>query len=409
MPSDVSIVDPMFDPSSADFRVNPYPVYCELREKDPVHWSPYPGGGFWVLSRYKDVASLLPDRRLGMSGFTPLREMTLGRDAAYETLREWMLFKDGSDHSRLRRLVSRAFSPRAIELMRPRIDALVREMLAEPQERETIDIIRDVAFPLPVYVIADMLGVPREDRHQFHGWTQAVNLAFEFALSPEQVSLCNSSARQLGDYLGVLVQDRRKRRGEDLLSALIETQDGDHRLSDSEIVANAGMLLAGGFETTMGLIGNGVLALMENTDELLRLQREPVLIPNAVEEFMRYNSPVQYGGRFVVEPVQLDEKTFQPGEFVTLLIGSANRDPERFTDPDRLDVGRRDVEHLSFGGGPHYCIGAPLARLEGDVVFRNLVPILNDPEVIGTVSWRESALNHVPESLPLRFRRVEPP
>lgn len=393
----------IFDPTRPDFRADPYPTYERLRREDPVHWCPF---GFWAITRYHDVASLLRDSRLGMGDFwSAQRAAYLGSDAAYATIETWMLLKDPPEHTRLRRLVSQAFTPRAVEQMRTRIEEIVKRLLAEPIKRGEIDVMTDLAFPLPVYVIADMLGVPPEDRDQFHTWTQAVNLAFEAGLTPEQISCCNQGARELGDYLRSLIVKHRKQPRDDLLSAMIEAEDNGQRLTEEELIGNAGLLLAGGFETTMGLIGNGVLALLQSPAELQRLQGDPSLVPNAVEEFLRYNSPVQYTGRWALEEFALLGRTIRRGELVCLYVAAANRDPERFRNPDRLDVTRADIQHLSFGGGRHYCLGAPLARLEAEVVFRALIPRLHDAELTTpSLEWRESSLNHALERLPVRFK-----
>jgi cytochrome P450 len=289
--------------------------------------------------------------------------------------------------------------------MRRRIEEIVKRLLTEPISRGKIDVMTDLAFPLPVYVIADMLGVPPEDRDQFHAWTQAVNLAFEAGLTPEQVSHCNRGARGLGDYLRALIAEHRKQPRDDLLSAMIEAEDNGQRLTEEELIGNAGMLLAAGFETTMGLIGNGVLALLQNPTELRRLQDDPSLVPNAVEEFLRYNSPVQYTGRWALEEFEFLGRTIRRGELVCLYVAAANRDSERFLNPDWLDVTRTDIEHLSFGGGRHYCLGAPLARLEAEVAFHALIPRLHDAELMTlSLEWRASSLNHALERLPVRFK-----
>ncbi len=392
----------LFDPSSPDFRADPYPTYARMRREDPVHWCPL-GNGFYAVSRYEDVAALLRDPRLGMGDFGEAKDAEFRFGPAGKTVKTWMLLKDPPDHTRLRRLVSQAFTPRAVERMRPRIEQAVGDLLARPIERGSIDVVADLAFPLPVYVIAEMLGVPVADRERFHVWTQAVNLVFEAMLSEEEIERCNEGARALGEYLGTLAGERRRWPREDLLTAMIAAEEDGKRLSDAELVGNTGMLLAAGFETTMGLIANGALALCRNPAELTRLRREPALIPNAVEEFLRYDSSVQYTGRWTLEDVELHERTIPKGNLVFLLVASANRDPGRFRDPDRLDVGREDVQHLSFGGGRHFCLGAPLARLEAEVAFRALVPALRDPEITAPIEWRPSALNHVPERLPVRF------
>jgi pimeloyl-[acyl-carrier protein] synthase len=393
----------VFDPVSRAFRANPYPIYERLRREDPVHRSPL-DGGFWVITRHADVALCLRDPRCGMGEFWSAQKERLGDDAAYRASSTWMLFKDPPDHTRLRKLVSQAFTPRATERMRERVSAILGELLAAPLERGRLDVMSDLAFPLPVYVIADMLGVPPDDREAFHGWTQAMNLIFEPVLGAETIARANRAVAALDDYLRALVRERRKAPREDLLSGMIAAEEAGDRLTEDELVGNAGLLLSAGYETTMGLLGNGVLALLRNPDELRRLAEDPSLGSNAIEEFLRYDSPVQYTLRFALRDFELGGKEIRAGDRLFLIVASANRDPERFAEPDRLDVGREDVEHLSFGGGRHFCLGAPLARLEGEIVLRRLVPRLVGAEIEpGPLEWRDSYLNHALEHLPVRL------
>jgi cytochrome P450 len=241
----------LFNPLDPAFHANPCPVYARMRAEDPVHWCAL-GAGFWAVTRYDDIARLLADGRLGMGSWSETKSRQLGFGAAAETVRHWMLLQDPPDHTRLRRLVSQAFTAKAVERMGPRIAAIVDDLLAEPRERRTIDVMADLAFPLPVYVIAEMLGIPTEDRHRFQAWTQAVNLVFEAFLTPEQTTRCHEAARDLGGYLRVLAAERRRAPRGDLMTALIAAQDAEGRLSEEELIGNAGMLLAAGFETTMG-------------------------------------------------------------------------------------------------------------------------------------------------------------
>jgi pimeloyl-[acyl-carrier protein] synthase len=393
----------VFDPLSRAFRADPYPTYARLRREDPVHRSPL-DGGFWVVTRHADVALCLRDPRCGMGEFWSAQKQRLGDDAAYHASSTWMLFKDPPDHTRLRKLVSQAFTPRATERMRERVSVILEELLTAPLERGRLDVMSDLAFPLPVYVIADMLGVPPGDRDAFHEWTQAMNLIFEPVLGPETIARANRAVAALDEYLRALVRERRKAPREDLLSGMIAAEEAGDRLTEDELVGNAGLLLSAGYETTMGLLGNGILALLRGPDELRRLAENPSLGPNAIEEFLRYDSPVQYTLRFALRDFELAGREIRVGDRLFLIVASANRDPERFPEPDRLDVGRDDVEHLSFGGGRHFCLGAPLARLEGEIVLRRLVPHLLGAELESDVlEHRDSYLNHALEHLPVRL------
>ena len=393
-----------FDPLSRGFRANPWPVYDRMRAADPVHHSAL---GVWVLTRFDDVAACIRDPRFGMGDFWKRQEAMLGPGAMSVMGRSSLFFKDPPDHGRLRGLVSRAFTPVAIERLRPRIEAIVDELLAGARASGALDVIRDLAFPLPVRVIAEMLGVPEEDRDRFHYWTQSMNLSFEPAITPEHAARCHAAVAELDDYLRALVTRRRAEPRDDLISGLIAAEISGDRLTADEIVSNTALLLSAGYETTMGLIGNGVLSLLRFPGEIRRLTERPDLVPNAVEEFMRHESPIQFTAREPRVEVEVRGRTLRPGELCLMVVGSANQDPEHFPDPKRLDVARENAEdQLAFGGGRHFCLGAPLARLEGAVAFGRLLPLLDGAELAGgDLEWRDSFLNHALESLPVRLRR----
>jgi cytochrome P450 len=393
-----------FDPLSREFRARPYDVYARLQREEPIHRSPL---GMLVLTRYDDVAAVVKDPRFGMGEFWPRQSAMLGPGAATRMGAASLFFKDPPDHTRLRNLVSRAFTPRAIAALRPRIATIVDELLAPAREARAIDVMRDFAFPLPVLVIAEMLGMPTADRDLFHAWTQSMNLSFEPVISPEQAARCHAAVGELEEYLLKLVRARRDALRDDLLSSLIQVQDGGDRLSEAELVGTAALLLSAGYETTMGLIGNGALALVANPAQTRHLVAEPGAIPNAVEEFMRFDSPVQFTAREPLVDVEVAGQKLHPGELCLLVVAAANRDPAHFDEPTRLDVGRANAgDQLSFGGGRHFCLGAPLARLEGAIAFAALAPLLDGAELAtDTLVWRDSFLNHALESLPLRLSR----
>lgn len=406
MPSTSEMTDPGFvaGPSAAealvfslflpDARMHPYPYYHQLRSEDPLHWNSL---GFWLLTRYADAAAVLPDRRFMMvdprdqqnlSGM-PIDQEAL--DTLQERLLRMMLFKNPPDHTRLRGLVSKAFTPRMIENLRLHIQEIVDELLAAVHETGSMDLIADLAYPLPVIVIADLLGVPAEDRFKFRNWSRDLAPAIDPILVPGAVERANRAMHDLEDYFRTLIAKRRGDLRNDLLSALIAAEEQGDRLSEDEMLANAILLLAAGHETTMNLIGNGTLALLRNQDQLKKLQCEPTLIQSAVEELLRYDSPVQMTGRKAGEDISIAGKTIRQGDFAIIIIGAANHDPAHFPEPDRLDITRSANAHLTFGGGIHYCLGASLARVEGQIAINSLVQKLPNLQLHDDApEWRET-------------------
>ncbi|MGH7961560.1 MAG: cytochrome P450 [Candidatus Binatia bacterium] len=388
-----------------DARMHPYPYYHRLRCEDPLHWNPL---GFWLLTRYADGAAVLPDRRFMMvdprdqqnlSGL-PINQEALG--TLQERLLRTMLFKNPPDHTRLRGLVSKAFTPRIIASLRLHIQEIVDELLTAAPEAGSIDLIADLAYPLPVIVIADLLGVPAEDRFKFRNWSRDLASAIDPILIPETVERASWAMGELEDYFRTLIVKRRGDLRNDLLSALIAAEEQGDRLSEDEMLANAILLLAVGHETTMNLIGNGTLALLRNPDQWEKLRSEPVLIQSAIEELLRYDSPVQMTGRKAGEDITIAGKTIRQGDFAIIIIGAANHDPDRFPDPDRLDITRSENTHLTFGGGVHYCLGASLARVEGQIAigslaqrFPNLQLHSDEPQ------WRETITLRGLKALPV--------
>lgn len=356
-------------------RANPYPHYHSIRSEDPMHWNSLE---FWLLTRYADGAAVLPDRRFAMIDPRDQRNLfSLPIDqemlsSLQERLLRMMLFKNPPDHTRLRGLVSKAFTPRMIENLRLHIQEIVDELLAAVHEAGSMDLLADLAYPLPVIVIADLLGVPATDRFKFREWSRDLAPAIDPIMTPEGVERANRAMRELEDYFRVLVAKRRAEPRDDLLSALIAASDQGDRLSEDELLANAILLLAAGHETTMNLIGNGTLALLRNPDQWEKLRSDPSLISSAIEELLRYDSPVQMTGRKASEDIAIGEKTIQEGSLVIVAVGAANRDPARFPNPDTLDIARSDSAHLAFGGGMHYCLGAALARVEGQITIGSL-------------------------------------
>jgi len=394
----------------AAFFADPYALYARLRAEGPVARARTPVGlPVWIVTRYDDARRALNDPRLAKdaTGFARVLDrhpVPPERRAVFaQELGRHMLSSDPPDHTRLRKLVSRAFTMRAIAGMRPRIEALAAEladrMAAGPPE---VDLLDAFAFPLPMSVICDLLGVPDTERTTFRRWSNTL-------LSSDGTGADRTAAGlAIAQYLGALVAEKRARPADDMLSAIVAASDDADRLSADETVSMAFLLLVAGHETTVNLIGNGVLALLRSPDRLAELRADPDLVPRAVEEFLRFDGPVNLATfRHTTEPVEIGGCAIPAGEVVLVALASADRDPDRFPAPDDLDPHRDVTGHLAFGFGLHHCLGAPLARLEGDVAFRTLLgrfPDLSlavDPDEL---SWRTSILMRGLTRLPVRLR-----
>jgi cytochrome P450 len=394
--------------TSPEFRDDPYPFFDLLRAHEPVHRTEF---GVYLLSRHPDAATVVRDPKLSNDErhselFRALREanpvppeQTLDMDQVV------MLFLDPPDHTRLRGLVSKAFTPRMIEHLRERVQQIVDEQLDAVAARGDgrMDIVTDLAYPLPVQIICEMLGVPVEDQETFHGWSVELAGAIDPdpLISPEQRERIKVAGDAFIEYFTMLIERRRAAPTDDLLSALIAAEEDGDRLSEEELLGQALFLLIAGHETTVNLIGNGMLALLRHPDQLERLRADPSLDRNAVEELLRYDSPVQITQRITVAEYEVGGVTLPAGQNLVPLLGAANRDPEVFPDPGRLDLGRENAHrHVSFGGGHHFCLGAALARMEGAVAIGSLIrrfPQIEpagDPERRTTFTLR--GLQHLP-------------
>ncbi len=375
---------PAFNPLDPAFIADPYPFYHRLREATPVFKTPM---GFWLLTRYEDVAFSLRDKRFGKD-FSGSIQRRYGRNVldepAVASLSRTMLVLDPPDHTRLRGLVNKAFTARRVADMRSRIEALVDEQLDRVAGQGGMDVIRDLAHRLPVIVICDMLGIPEAHRAPFLAASNVNGRILEpIPMSTEEMAQANASTAAANAYFDQLCELRRKEPQDDLTTELVRAEDAGDRLSTEELRANIALLFGAGHETTTNLIGNGLLALHRHPEQWERLKADPSLIPNAIEELLRYDSSVQLTGRVTVADVEVGGVTVPAGESVIMLLGAANRDPAQYADPDKLDVGRTNVRPMSFGGGIHHCLGAQLARLEGELVFNALVerlPGLELPE-----------------------------
>jgi cytochrome P450 len=396
---------PIFNPFDPVTRADPYPIYRRLREEDPIHRSPL---GIWILSRYGDIEPLLRDPRFSndVRNASSLPLATADNiEARLERRAKVMLFVDPPDHTRLRGLVNKAFTPRVVEQLRSRVHEIVDDLLGRAEAKGSMDLIADLSYPLPVIVIAEMLGVPPEDRDVFHGWSGDLARSLDPLLPAELIDTIERSADAFTEYFLKLIAERRARPGDDLLSALVAAEQAGDRLSEEELVSTCILILVAGHETTMNLIGNGMLALLRQPDQLSRLRADPSLVPNAVEELLRYDGTVQLTGRTAKADVDLEGRRVAAGEICILLLGSANRDPERFADPERVDVTRTDIKHLAFGAGAHYCLGAPLARVEAQIAFTEMFRRLPDTLrlAIDEPEWRENIVLRGLKSLPLAW------
>jgi cytochrome P450 len=399
-----------FNPIAPAMKENPYPVYAQLRAKDPVHRSAVVQG--IVLTRHADTLALLRDARFvadrANAAGSQLIPPEMAESPFFQVFQRSLLGLDPPDHTRLRALASKAFTPRAVEQMRPRIEAIVDELLAGALARGGMDVIPDLATPLPVIVIAEMLGVPPADRVQFKAWSDDLGEGLEPLLSQEQLRRANAAARALLDYFRGIIAECRRAPREDLLSALVAAEEAGDRLSEQELLSMCVLLLGAGNETTTNLIGNGTLALLRHPDQLAKLKARPELIEGAIEELLRYDSPVQMTSRLAAADLEIDGVPVKQGTMVVGMLGAANHDPAVFPEPERLDIERAGGRHLSFGQGIHYCLGAPLARVEGAIAIRALVARTNNLHLAGTPRWRDTLVLRGLRSLPVAFDAAAP-
>ncbi|MBL1109985.1 cytochrome P450 [Streptomyces sp. 5-8] len=394
---------PYADPA---FVADPFPLYRRLREEGPVRRAVVVGGmDVWLVTRYEDGLAALTDPRLSSDIRDASDPRLLERLPEFEreSMMSNMLRSDPPDHTRLRRLVSKAFTARRVAALRPRIQEITDRLLDAVVPAGRAELVADLALPLPVTVISELLGVPVDDRHDFQRWTDAMLVRGEEMPDPAVV---DEAWHQMHAYLTKHLYSKRTRPGDDLLSALISAHDEEQRLSRDELIATAFLLLVAGYITTVNLIGGGIAALLANPDQLTLLRDRPELMPDAVEEFLRYDGPVSPGiARFAREDVEIAGVTIPRGATVLVASAIADRDPARFPDPDRLDVTRRDSGHLAFGHGIHYCLGAPLARLEGQIAIGTVLHRLPDLALAVApteLSWQPGSLRG-PVRLPVRF------
>ncbi|MCE0445697.1 cytochrome P450 [Streptomyces tricolor] len=361
--------DLVFDPWDPAFVADPYPAYAELRARGRV--IRYEPTDQWLVPHHADVSALLRDRRLGRTYRHRFTHEEFGRTPPppehepFHTLNDHgMLDLEPPDHTRIRRLVSKAFTPRTVERLRPYVHGLAHELVAALVREGGGDLLSDVAEPLPVAVIAEMLGVPEADRALLRPWSADICGMYELNPSPESAARAVRASVEFSDYLRELIAARRKEPGEDLISGLIAAHDEGDRLTEQEMISTAVLLLDAGHEATVNATVNGWWALFRNPAQLAALRADHSLVPSAIEELMRYDTPLQLFERWVLDDIEIDGTTVPRGAEIAMLFGSANHDPAVFTGPDRLELTREDNPHISFSAGIHYCIGAPLARIE---------------------------------------------
>jgi cytochrome P450 len=382
----------LFNPLAPEFIRDPYPFYERLRSTDPMHLTPF---GTFAASRHAEVSLVLRDKRFGKDYV----ERTVRRygpqimeEPVFRSMSHWMLQQDPPDHTRLRGLVVKAFTARRVEDMRPRIQHIVDETLDAIAGQGHMDLIEDFAFRLPVTIICDMLGIPEDHREVFYKSSRdGGRLLDPVPLSPAEIAEANAGNIVAKAYFQQLFELRRRNPGDDLTTQLVHAEEDGSKLSNEELTANIILLFGAGHETTVNLIGNGLLALHRNPEQLALLKANPALITNAIEEFLRYDSSVQLTGRVALEDVELGGKKIPKGESVLCLLGSANRDPAVYPDrPESLDITRPNVRPLSFGGGIHFCLGAQLARIEAEVAIATLLRRLPDLRLDDAVNpdWR---------------------
>ncbi len=384
---------------------NPYPLYQRLRDEDPVHWDPFLHA--WVVTRYADVVTVFQrfsaDRTptpaqltaLGMAELAPLAQVMVRQ----------MLFLDPPDHARVRGLASKAFTPARVAVLRSHIQEITNTLLDAAQEKGEMEVLADLAYPLPAIVTAEMLGVPTSDWRQLTSWSSDfAQMLGNFQHNPDHAQKALHSLEHMVLYFQAAIHEQRNHPREGLISAFIQAEVNGDRLNEEEIIANTIVTMVGGQETTTNLIGNGLLTLLRHPDQLEKLRADLSLIPSAVEELLRYESPSQHTARLAPDDGELGGKTIRKRQAVIAVMGAANRDPARFPDPDRLDICRQDNRHVAFAWASHFCFGAPLARIEGQVAFETVLRRMPNLRLKpGPVTWRENLGLRGLISLPVAF------
>jgi cytochrome P450 len=396
-----------FDPFEPGFVASPYEQYDRLRAHDPVHWSELLDG--WVLTRHDDVVAVLRDPEVSVeldnARATGVVRMQRERQARTGRSSNTLVLLDDPDHNRLRRLLQRPFGPRPVEGVRAMVTARVDAAMAELAPRGAMDVVGDFAYPLPVAVFNEMLGLPDEDAPRVRAWIQAVARMLDPVIDDDEHARCQALMDEMYDYLDGQIEAKRAAPADDVLTALVQAEEDGDRLTRDELVAQVVTLYVAGHEPTMSLIGTGLLALLRHPDQLALLRSRPDLLPNAVNELLRFDGPNQFVRRIAVRPTTIGERSVAAGDVLYLAIGAANRDPARWHEPDRVRVDRADAaHHVQFGSGVHHCLGAHLARLQAEVALGALVLRLDDVALAGEPEWSERMVIRGLQRLPVTYR-----
>lgn len=393
-----------------EIRANPYPFYAELQREEPVHWDEPRKS--WVITRYADVTAVLRDRRFSNARGLEAVFARLPEEARVQAspiqrfFSSMMHHTDPPYHTRLRGLVSKAFTPRVVEQMRPLVQRVTDDLLDAAANKEKVDVILDFAYPLPLTVVAHLLGVQAERHDQLKKWSENVVAAVGMPRhSSEVIQLAVESIAELTAYIQPMITELRERPNDGLMSGMVAAADQGEHLSSEELVSSTLLLLIAGHETTTNLIANGVLLLLQHPDQLEKLRKDPSLVENAADEILRYDSSVQMVNRVAMEDIEIGGKQIGRGQMVTLVLGAANRDPDQFKDPDRFDVSRPEIRYTSLGMGMHYCLGAPLVKLEVPIALGTLLRRFPSVRLASDdVAWRETPSYRGPKALHVHLR-----
>ena len=399
----------LFNPFNPKFHSNPYPLLDRLRQEDPIHKSIF---GTWIITRYADAVSILNDKRFNVDNLPErlqlksayLKEGDL--QTLSQTIDQWFLFLNPPDHTRLKRLVTPSFSPNAVDAIRQKIQAIADDLLGKVKQKGEMDIIKDLASPLSALIIAEIFGLPKEDYEKLIYWSSEEFFILQQPWSLEAYQHQNQVMIENKEYLVEKVAERKKQPNDGLISYLINQKDIENQLTEEEIISTCILINTGAQDSTRSLIGNGILALLSHPESLVYLQQNPKEIKNAVEEFVRYDSPIQSVARRPIEDVEIAGKIIPSGDTVIVHIGAANRDPEEFTNPNQLDFTRRN-RHLAFGGGIHHCLGIFLAKLEAQIAINTLIQNLPDICInTDKLEWHESIALRGLKQLPVKFTNI---
>jgi cytochrome P450 len=397
-----------FDPFEPGFTAWPYDQYQRLRVAEPVHWSELLCG--WILTRYDDVSRILRDHAVSseLDRATPSEvvDLLLSRQGRSSHEGVTLVLRDDPDHARLRKLMQQPFTARAVEALRASVVARVDELLDDLAPRGEMELIGDFAYPLPVGVFCEMLGIPDEESPRFREWTAAVARSLDLVIEPDEYDACMRLLGEMERYLDEVADQKRTTPGDDVLTALVQAEVDGERLSRGELIAQLVTLYVAGHEPTTALIGNGIAALLAHPEQLALLHARPELIPHAVLELLRFDGPNQFVRRIATAPLTIGDRTIAPGDVLYLGVGAANHDPEHWgADGDVLDVTRSDAtQHLQFGGGIHHCLGAHLARLQAEVALTALLTRLTDLSATGDIEWSPRMTLRSVAALPLSYR-----